>query len=77
MSSRTIRAMILATAGVVTQPLIVSTAIAANDMPAMIVLVRHGETARGPGNERVLTAAGHERAKELAVALRNVKFSGV
>ena len=81
MSSRTIRATILAIAGVVTQTAycehLVSTAIAANDMPAMIVLVRHGETAQGPGNEPVLTAAGHERAKELAVALRNVKFSAI
>jgi broad specificity phosphatase PhoE len=43
----------------------------------MILLVRHGETARGTGKEPILTATGHERAKELAEALRNVKLSAI
>jgi phosphohistidine phosphatase SixA len=77
MSNRNIRNAILATASTLIQPLIVSAAIAANDMPAMIVLVRHGETGQGPGNEPILTPAGHERAKELVVALRNVKLSAI
>jgi broad specificity phosphatase PhoE len=77
MSNRNVNTLIFAVASALVQLLVVSSAIAANDIPAMIVLVRHGETGQGPGNEPILTAAGHERAKELAVALRNVKFSAI
>jgi phosphohistidine phosphatase SixA len=77
MNNRNVSTLIFAAASVLLQPLAMNSATAANDGPAMIVLVRHGETAQGTGNEPILTPAGHERAKELALALRNVKFSAI
>jgi broad specificity phosphatase PhoE len=77
MSNRDVSTVIFAAASALLQPLVMNSAMAANDGPAMIVLVRHGETGQGPGNEPILTAAGHERAKELSAALRNVKFSAI
>jgi phosphohistidine phosphatase SixA len=77
MCNRNTRNVVLAAASVLIQPPVMSAALAADNMPAMIVLVRHGETAQGPGSEPVLTTAGHQRAKELAAALRHVKLSAI
>jgi phosphohistidine phosphatase SixA len=48
---------------------------AASDLPALIVLVRHAD--REPPDDPPLTAAGVQRARDLAAALGNTKFSAI
>jgi phosphohistidine phosphatase SixA len=50
---------------------------AASDLPALIVLVRHADRASEPPDNPPLTAAGIQRAKDLAAALSNTKFSAI
>src|SRR5207248_969222 len=72
--------LILATAGVsLSQPVTPSSAqrSASNDLPALVVLVRHGDTAPGSGSDPELTAAGAKRAQDLAATLRGTKFSAI
>lgn len=48
-----------------------------SDLPALIVLVRHAERASEPPDDPPLTAAGVQRAQDLAAALRSTKFSAI
>lgn len=50
---------------------------AASDLPALIVIVRHAERASEPPDNPPLTAAGTQRAKDLAAALRDTKVSAI
>jgi broad specificity phosphatase PhoE len=45
--------------------------------PALVVFVRHGDTAPNSGSDPDLTAAGSKRAQDLASALSGTKFSAI
>jgi broad specificity phosphatase PhoE len=45
--------------------------------PALIVLVRHGDTVPNSGSDPDLTAAGAKRAQDLASALSGTKFTAI
>ena len=45
--------------------------------PALVVLVRHGDTAPNSGSDPDLTASGVKRAQDLASALSGTKFSAI
>jgi phosphohistidine phosphatase SixA len=49
----------------------------ASDLPALIVIVRHADRASEPADNPPLTAAGTQRAQDLAKVLRDVKFTGI
>src|SRR5262245_27981794 len=68
---------VLAASAVVTELLLGNQVSAATELPAMIVLVRHGDTVEVSGVEPRLTEAGKKRAEDLAVALRETKLSGI
>jgi phosphohistidine phosphatase SixA len=48
-----------------------------DDLPLVIVLVRHAEKASQPANDPPLTAAGLQRAQDLAASLRDTKFTAI
>jgi broad specificity phosphatase PhoE len=45
--------------------------------PALVVLVRHGDTAPNSGSDPDLTASGAKRAQDLVSALSGTKFSAI
>jgi phosphohistidine phosphatase SixA len=49
----------------------------ADDLPTMIVLVRHADKASNPQDDPSLTAAGAKRAQDLAVALGNANLAAI
>jgi broad specificity phosphatase PhoE len=58
-------------------PLANAEASGSNDLPLLIVLVRHADKASQPADDPPLTAAGTQRAQDLAVSLRNTKFTAI
>jgi len=65
--------LILATSGVTLYESTPSSA----QSPALVVLVRHGDTAPNSGSDPDLTASGVKRAQDLAYALSGTKFSAI
>jgi phosphohistidine phosphatase SixA len=47
------------------------------DLPALTVIVRHADSAPEPPDDPGLTAAGMQRAQDLAAALRNTRLSAI
>jgi phosphohistidine phosphatase SixA len=52
-------------------------ALAASDLPSMVVLVRHADKASKPPDDPPLTNAGIKRAQDLAVALGDTNLTAI
>jgi broad specificity phosphatase PhoE len=72
MRSLSLLLFILATTGAFFEPTPSSA-----QSPALVILVRHGDTAPNSGSDPDLTAAGAKRAQDLASALSGTKFSAI
>lgn len=51
--------------------------VAASELPALLVLVRHAEFASGPPGNPPLSPEGKKRAQDLAAALKDTKFTAI
>jgi len=50
---------------------------AGGDLPLLTVLVRHAERASEPANDPALSAAGMQRAQDLAASLRDTRLTAI